>query len=151
MIKAEFTKVNGHYTSYTLSGHAGYAEHGKDIVCASVSSLYIAVSNGLTPWMGESLENPDKSSCTLKSFDEKSDLLIETLLNGLKDISEQYPANVQVSLKEDWDRAQEDNHAQLQRESAKLVWLIRYAYDQAISEGFNKKQALEVALKLFEK
>ena len=32
----EITQKNG---SITISGHAGYAEHGKDIVCAGVSML----------------------------------------------------------------------------------------------------------------
>lgn len=31
-----------------LSGHAGFAEHGSDIVCAAVSSQVISIENSLT-------------------------------------------------------------------------------------------------------
>lgn len=39
MIKATFIKSNGSYISYEITGHAHYAEPGKDIVCAGVSTL----------------------------------------------------------------------------------------------------------------
>ena len=38
MIKVTFTE-SGHKLSLRLEGHAEYAEHGKDIVCASASIL----------------------------------------------------------------------------------------------------------------
>ena len=38
MIKVTFTE-SGHKLSLRLEGHAGYAEEGKDIVCASASIL----------------------------------------------------------------------------------------------------------------
>lgn len=38
MIKVTFTE-SGQKHSLRLEGHAGYAEHGKDIVCASASIL----------------------------------------------------------------------------------------------------------------
>ena len=38
MIKVAFTE-EGNKLSLRLEGHAGYAEHGKDIVCASASIL----------------------------------------------------------------------------------------------------------------
>ena len=38
MLKVTFTE-SGQKLSLRLEGHAGYAEHGKDIVCASASIL----------------------------------------------------------------------------------------------------------------
>lgn len=32
----------------TTDGHAGFAEHGKDIVCAGVSTLAVTLSDSLT-------------------------------------------------------------------------------------------------------
>jgi uncharacterized protein YsxB (DUF464 family) len=32
----------------TVEGHAGYAPHGHDIVCSAVSSLFCAMSGGLS-------------------------------------------------------------------------------------------------------
>lgn len=38
MIVAEFFRKNGEITGFKVSGHAGYDESGRDIVCAGVSS-----------------------------------------------------------------------------------------------------------------
>ncbi len=43
MIKVTFTE-NPEKLSLRLEGHAGYAEHGKDIVCASASILAYTVA-----------------------------------------------------------------------------------------------------------
>nr|DAP21256.1 MAG TPA: YsxB-like protein [Caudoviricetes sp.] len=42
MIKVENTKAR-----LTVSGHAGYAEHGKDIVCSAVSILVLTLIESL--------------------------------------------------------------------------------------------------------
>ena len=39
MTKIKFFKNGNIYTGYECSGHTGYAEFGKDILCASISSL----------------------------------------------------------------------------------------------------------------
>ena len=43
MIKVTFTESDNK-PSLRLEGHAGYAEHGKDIVCASASILAYTVA-----------------------------------------------------------------------------------------------------------
>ena len=43
MIKVTFTE-RGHKLSLRVKGHARYAEHGKDIVCASASILAYTLS-----------------------------------------------------------------------------------------------------------
>lgn len=48
MIRAEFFYKKGRPLRFTVSGHAGYAENGKDIVCASVSSAVQMAINGIT-------------------------------------------------------------------------------------------------------
>lgn len=47
MIKVTFTE-SGDKLSLRLEGHAGYAEHGKDIVCASASILAYTVAQFVT-------------------------------------------------------------------------------------------------------
>lgn len=47
MIKITFTQ-RGKILSLRLEGHAGYAEHGKDIVCASASILAYTVAQYIT-------------------------------------------------------------------------------------------------------
>jgi len=48
MIKAVFFKSEGSFDGFSVSGHAGYAESGRDIVCASVSSAAQMAVNGVT-------------------------------------------------------------------------------------------------------
>lgn len=48
MIRILFFQQNDRLCGCTLSGHAGYAEEGEDIVCASVSSAVQLTANMLT-------------------------------------------------------------------------------------------------------
>ena len=48
MICARFIRKNGSFCSVAISGHAGFADAGEDIVCASVSSAVQLVANGIT-------------------------------------------------------------------------------------------------------
>lgn len=48
MIIAEFEKSAGNFVGFNISGHANYADYGKDIVCAAVSSALQMIANGLT-------------------------------------------------------------------------------------------------------
>jgi len=48
MIRANFTRTEGKLTAFSLSGHAGYDEFGKDIVCASVTSAVQLTANAIT-------------------------------------------------------------------------------------------------------
>ena len=49
MIKATFTE-SGQKLSLRVKGHAGYAEHGKDIVCASATILAYTLSH-IVDWI----------------------------------------------------------------------------------------------------
>ena len=48
MIKADFKSDEGRFFAVEVSGHAGYAAHGQDIVCASVTSAVMLTANGIT-------------------------------------------------------------------------------------------------------
>ena len=39
MIRAIYEADNDHYLKIEVSGHAEFGEYGKDLVCASVSSI----------------------------------------------------------------------------------------------------------------
>ena len=47
MIKAVFQANEDRYTSLDVSGHAEYGEYGKDLICASVSSIMFGFMNAL--------------------------------------------------------------------------------------------------------
>ena len=48
MIRADFTRTEGKLTAFSLRGHAGYDDFGKDIVCASVTSAVQLTANAIT-------------------------------------------------------------------------------------------------------
>lgn len=82
----------------TISGHANSAEYGKDIVCASVSSIVYTTINALKKIKEDSLEVEDNSKMTIKILveDEITNLLIENMVELLKQIEEDYPKNLNV-------------------------------------------------------
>ncbi len=47
MTEVYLYKKGEHYLGFEVSGHAGYAEHGQDIVCAALSMTSISTVNGL--------------------------------------------------------------------------------------------------------
>ena len=78
-----------------ISGHAGYAESGKDIICSAVSVLSINLVNSLEKF------TKDKFFCDIKedsgdlrleveSPGESAKLLFNSCVLGLENISEEY-------------------------------------------------------------
>lgn len=48
MITAEFYLQNEIFCGFSIRGHAGYADYGSDVVCASVTSAVEMAANGIT-------------------------------------------------------------------------------------------------------
>ena len=82
----------------TISGHANSAEYGKDIVCASVSSIIYTTINALKKIQESSLEVEDNASMIIKVLtdDEIVNALVENMMELLKSIEEDYPKNLCV-------------------------------------------------------
>ena len=82
MIDVIIHKNEVHYTGFHVRGHAGYAEQGKDIVCAAVSALTLTLENSLSVLSGalhmEARFIEDESpQIFIRSPNSKSDLLID--------------------------------------------------------------------------
>ncbi len=103
-------RSDGALTGYEVSGHAGYAEAGADIVCAAISALTQATLNGLrnilkVPVMfdqddeGAFLEANLTPEATEDQV-ERAQLLLQTLLEGLRAIQREYPRNLRIILRE---------------------------------------------------
>ncbi len=86
-----------------VSGHANYAEYGKDIVCASVSSIITTVVNCVM--------NLDKGSITYQddgktiiitkiNNNEVVNTIFATMIDILKDLENQYKENIKVESEE---------------------------------------------------
>lgn len=102
MIRATYM-TDGRTHSLTVIGHAGYADGGKDIVCAGVS----AVTYSLVGW----LANHEKDTSSLYKFMqsgstsiicEGNDLVntaFEVAVIGLAQIAKQYPDHMTMAYK----------------------------------------------------
>lgn len=100
MIRAALWKnAEGCFWGYEISGHAGYADHGMDIICSAVSVLAINTANSLDtftklhPSVNESdghltvsVSAQDASSEDL----DKAKLLFDSLKLGLDSIQSSY-------------------------------------------------------------
>lgn len=116
MITADFN-LKGNLWSFKVSGHALFDVIGRDIVCASVSALTIAIANQLlidedelpelvipksinVPIEGRlSYMPPMEESaieCTAIKDTFANKLLLDTLIEGLQQIEQQYPDNIKV-------------------------------------------------------
>lgn len=93
----------GRIRSFSVKGHAGFAEHGRDILCAAISSL---VQNGINapeallgvPIPASSEEGRVEANVPVlpPEMDEKVQLLLESMVYGIRAWAQEYPRHVQV-------------------------------------------------------
>lgn len=82
-----------------ISGHAGYDEYGKDIVCSSVSSIIITSVNAILSLTDNEIEFEDNQDVMIirKLRDsEITDKLLENMLKMLSDLESDYPKNIKI-------------------------------------------------------
>lgn len=81
-----------------ISGHANFDNYGKDIVCASVSSIVYTTINGILNINDKAIEVSDNKELIIKI--NCSDNIIESLINNmvmlLQDLEKQYPENLKI-------------------------------------------------------
>ena len=94
MTPVEIFKSNDSYKGFTCTGHAGFAASGKDIVCASISVLVINTLNAIEQFTDEKMEVITKDGVIECRFpneiNDKTRLLLDTMVLGLKDIEKNY-------------------------------------------------------------
>lgn len=90
-------------TRYTggisVKGHANYAPHGQDIVCAAVSTLaqtLIASIEELTADEIQYVIQPGTVDIKFGDLSEESNLLIDSFFVGVQGIANAYPENVVI-------------------------------------------------------
>ena len=102
MIDVYIRKASEHYTEVYVEGHAGYAEVGKDIVCAAVSALTITFENALNALADvpvlEKQHIGEKASLLLPVPSDKTDLLFKMYQIGIEGVQESFPDNVKLHL-----------------------------------------------------
>lgn len=103
MIAAHFNQKNGCFYGFSISGHAGWADSGKDIVCAAVTSAVQLVANGITEVQGinadvQVLENT--IALTLQDQTGKASQWIAALHLHLTLLSEEYENTLNITVSE---------------------------------------------------
>ena len=86
-----------------ISGHANYDEFGKDIVCASVSSIVMTTVNSILSIDDSSINYVDDGDkIIIKKLNDNDivDKLLNTMILILKDLEEQYKENIKVESEE---------------------------------------------------
>ena len=78
MIKVDLSKDK----LITVSGHSGYEERGKDIVCASVSSIVITTINAIIEIDNDAIDYSDlENKITIRIL--KDDEIVNKLINNM--------------------------------------------------------------------
>ena len=95
-------KVQVNNQEIIITGHANFADYGKDIVCASASSIVITSINACIRLDDEYLEYQEKEgNITIKIHkdNENCALIIENMLKMLEELALTYPKNIEVRRK----------------------------------------------------
>ena len=103
MIKVRIRKNNELIESIKCNGHAGYADYGKDIFCASFSTMIITTINAILTIDENAINYTDSNNLEIVNI--KKDNITNSLLNNL--------VNMIYELKENYDKnidIKEENH-----------------------------------------
>ena len=100
MITAKFYKNADSYIGFSISGHAGYADYGHDVVCASVTSAVQLTINGITEILGlqadvKVLDN--LISITLSCCEKNAEAFIKALRLHLELLSQDYEKTIRLT------------------------------------------------------
>ena len=77
-----------------VSGHAGYAEIGQDIVCAAVSALYETLAANMHTFAGHMGNDNDHFVWAIADIHTMREVF-DAFVVGFKRIAKQYPDHVQ--------------------------------------------------------
>ncbi len=109
MIKISIIKENSCYSELEVSGHSLLGDYGNNIVCAGISSVTIAILNGLTEIAYIKNLNIDCTSGYIKldigntlttSEQSKLNLLLDTLILSYKQFEQEYPEEIKLEIRE---------------------------------------------------
>lgn len=97
MIKIKVDYEDGFINNFKITGHANFASYGKDIVCASVSSIVITSVNLAITFDSDSVDYNEKEGfidVKVMKKDETINKVFQNMVNMLKELEEQYSKNI---------------------------------------------------------
>lgn len=112
MIDAFFYKKKENYTEFSIKGHSGFLETNSedgdkyDLVCAAVSILAYTTADSLENTahvnMKVKIGKSGYFNCNIThdDYNESSNIIMETMINGIKLLANKYPENIKITIKE---------------------------------------------------
>lgn len=108
MIRVHIERTaKGKVSSFTMEGHAGFAEHGHDIVCAGASAVAFGSVNaimaltGIEPAIEQSESGYLKCSFPDQLSEDTSNqvqLLLEGMIVSLQTIERDYKSHIKITF-----------------------------------------------------
>ena len=98
---------SGKIHSFTMSGHADFAAHGEDIVCAGASAVSIGMVNAIEILTGVAAKANQSDSGFLECIfpenlsaetDKKVQLLLEAMVVSLQEIEKAYGHHIKITF-----------------------------------------------------
>ena len=83
-----------------ISGHAGYAEAGKDIVCAGVTALTQSLIRSLEGLTSDKIKyeiSPGRADIHYGDLSEEGNLLVDSFFIGICQIADEFPDHVRIA------------------------------------------------------
>lgn len=96
-------KVSINSNKIVITGHAGFDDYGKDIVCASVSSIVITSVNLALRINSDSIKYEslkDKLLIEVLSDNDIIKKIIDNMISLLDELCTQYPKNIKIVKEE---------------------------------------------------
>lgn len=90
---------NEGYKNLKITGHAGYADKGKDIVCASASSIILSSINLAIEFNKDVKYTDDLNKIEIinNTNDENVTKVFSNMIVSLEELERQYPDNIKIS------------------------------------------------------
>ena len=91
--------VNVRADGITIDGHAGYAESGKDIVCAGVTALTENLIDSIESLTKDKIQyeiSPGRVDIQFKNLSEDGKLLVDSFFLGICGIAQDFPEHVKI-------------------------------------------------------
>ena len=83
----------------TIDGHAGYAESGKDIVCAGVTALTENLIDSIESLTEDTIQyniSPGRVNIYFKNLSGAGKLLVDSFFLGICSIEQDFPEHVKI-------------------------------------------------------
>lgn len=100
MINVKICYDKKKFVSLLVNGHANQAPKGQDLVCSAVSAVVIGSINNLNDVKEEfdiSVKSGDVQIKAKKEISYHNEIVIETLITGLKTIEETNPKAITIN------------------------------------------------------